>query len=65
VEKGLIKVEHSHFYRNSKPFEKQKVLIIGAGFSAFDIGSELRENGIHADLAFSGKNPSFSIDFRA
>lgn len=44
---SAIKVIHSHFYRNPRRLLKEikgkSILILGGGFSALDIGSELRE----------------------
>jgi dimethylaniline monooxygenase (N-oxide forming) len=51
-------ITHSHYYRVSTPFEGKRVLIVGIGNSAMDIGLDL---AAVADVTFSARSGAFMI----
>ena len=52
VKEKKFEIVHSKEYKNPELFIGKKVLVVGAGFSAMDIGSELKENNVDVTISF-------------
>lgn len=44
-------MSHSHYYRDASGYHNKSVLVVGSGFSALDIGSEIAQHGGHVSLS--------------
>jgi len=48
------KIIHSRFYKNTKPYESQKILVVGMGNTGAEIALDLAENGVEVSIALRG-----------
>lgn len=44
-------MSHSHYYRDPSGYKNKSVLVVGSGFSALDIGSEIAKHGGRVSLS--------------
>lgn len=57
-----ISISHSHSYRTPLNFKGKSVLVIGSGFSAFDIASDMKRKAHQVFISAKNENAQFFID---